>query len=240
MVIATTLPIDRPRISANQLGEFPFATPAKKLAILANQKFGNEHCAPYYHSACCTLLREFDAGQFKASAITREIMSLRSERARNRNHAARLENNALMLERFLQIRDATVPSAGLYEIVRRNALLDLDDVTISVRPEIMTRNPGTGFFALTKLRFSKSRISADSSEIVLLLILKYAQQLPVAGFQLDPQETRLVDCYSRTVVPAHTLPRLRENQLQAALREIRRLWPTIHGRDSDGEFRSNT
>lgn len=227
MVITTSLPLDQPRISANQLGEFPFATPAKKLAILTNQKFGNDHCAPYYQSASCALLREFDGGGFDSEAITIEITRLRHLPARNRNHAARLENNALMLERFLQIAANTVPAAGEHVVIRRNATLELDEVTISVRPEIMTTNVATGFFSLTKFRFSKSKVSADSSEVILLVLLKYAQRLNLPGLQVDPEETRLVDCYSRTVIPAHTLPRLREQQLQSAVREIRRLWPTI-------------
>lgn len=226
-MISTSPSIERPRISANQLGEFPFATPAAKIRMLTDQKFGNEHRAPYYHSASCAILRAFDDGEFDNDVIRAEIAKQRAIQARNKQHAAKLENNAVMLERFLSIDATLVPQAGEHLKVRRSALLELDDVTISVRPEIVTRDASGGFFSLTKFRLSQSRVSGDSSEIILLLLLKYAQRLNYPGLQLDPAETRLIDCYSRTLIPAHTLPRIREQQLQGALREIRRMWPTL-------------
>ncbi len=232
-MVISSLSIERPRISANQLGEFPFATPAAKTRMLADQKFGNSHRAPYYHSASCAIVRAFDDVEFDRDVIHVEIAKQRGTRARSRQHAAKLENNAVMLERFLSIGGPLVPAAGDHLKVRRNALLELDDVVISVRPEIITRNAATGFFSLTKFRLSQSRVSGDSSEIILLLLLKYAQRLNFPGLELDPAETRLIDCFSRAVIPAHMLPRLREQQLQAALREIHRLWPTLRRPDGD-------
>jgi hypothetical protein len=226
-MIITSSSIERPRISANQLGEYPFATPAAKIRMLTDQKFGNEHRAPYYHSASCAILRAFDGGEFDHGVIRAEIAKLRSTQARSKQHAAKLENNAVMLERFLLIDATLLPQTGEHLKIRRSAVLELDDVTISVRPEIITRNASAGFFSLTKFRLSQSRVSGDSSEIILLLLLKYAQRLNYPSLQLDPAETRLVDCFSRTLIPAHTLPRIREQQLQNALREIRRMWPTL-------------
>jgi len=234
MVIASHAPIERPRISANQLGEFPFATPAAKLRILRDQKFGNNNSAPYYHSASCAVIRAFDQGFLNRAEIEAEIAKLQGSPPRNDQHAAKLHNNMVMLQHVLTIEERLAPEADEYLKVRRNATIDIEDVTISVRPEIITRNAVTGTFALTKFRFSQSKVSADSSEIILLLVFKYGQRLVFPGFQLDPAETRLIDCYSKTVIPAHTLPRLREQQLQSALREIRQLWPKI--RRSGGDF----
>jgi hypothetical protein len=229
-MVISALPVERPRISANQLGEFFFLSPSEKIRKLTDQRYGNPHTSPYYHSASCAMLRAFDDARFDSAVLEAEIIKQRGTLARNRQHAAKLESNAVMLERFLSLAVPLVPTAGEHTKVRRNALIEIDDVTVSVRPEIITRNHTPGFFALTKFRLSQSRVSADSSEIILLLLLKYGQRLDL-GLQFDPAETRLVDCFSRTVIPAHTLPRLREQQLQAALREIRRLWPTLSPRE---------
>lgn len=227
MVIAQTVSLDQPHISGNQLGEFPFASTSRRLQMLTDQKFGNAIRAPYYHSATCTVLRSFCDGEFNQAVIATEMARLRGLPARNRYHAAKLNGNVQMLQRFLELTTPTVPATGEHTVIRRNAKLVLDDVVISVRPEITTRHPKTGLFSLTKFRFSKSKVSADSSEVILLLLLKYGQSLSRSGWQLEPAETRLVDCHARLVLHGHTLHRFREQQLQTALREIRRLWPHL-------------
>jgi hypothetical protein len=228
MVIANSLILaERPRISSNQLGLFPFATAAEKLRILRDQKFGNIVTAPYYQPALSAILGSFDGEDYSVEALKRAIDALRQRPAANRNQQAKWENNAEMLRRFASISTAVRPPAGDHRIVRQNATMELEGVTVSVRPEIVTLQRAAGLFSYTKLRFSKSRVSDDASEIILLVLLKFGQRQN-GERQLDPEGTRLVDCYARNVVAGHTVPRYREQQLSGALREINRLWPTIH------------
>lgn len=227
MVIAQTVTLDQPHISGNQLGEFPFVSLSRKTQILTDQKFGNAIRAPYYHAATCTVLRSIREGVVDREVIEAELARLRGLPARNRCQATKLTSNAEMLQRFLELTVQAVPDAGEHTIVRKNAKLVFDDVVVSVRPEVITRHPESGLFSLTKFRFSKSKVSADSSEIILLLLLKYGQTLSQSGWQLEPAETRLIDCHARQVLHGHLLPRYREQQLQAALQEIRRLWPHL-------------
>jgi hypothetical protein len=227
MVTASHLSVEQPRISANQLGVYPFLTPNEKLRTLRDQKFGNPFRSPYYHSAACSLLRAFQGDNFDRDEIEETIAQLELRTARNPNHAAKLRNNVEMLRRFLAIAGKAVPPEGEHRIVRRDARMELDGVVVSVRPEIVTLSRPTGLFSFTKLRFAKGKVSGDASEIILLVLLKYGQQTSIDGLQIDPESTRLVDCYSGEIIPGHTLPRIREQQLQAALREIRRLWPQI-------------
>lgn len=227
MILTVPSSLQTPKISLNSLGEFPFVSLRQKIEILTDQRFGNDIKAPYYHSASSAVLRAFDGTTFDHATIQATIERLRLIAPRSDQHAAKLENNVQMLERFLKLRDGVVPAMGSHGVVRRNAHLVLDGVTISVRPEFITRDPASGLFSLTKLRFSKSKVSADASEIILLVLFKYGQQLAVPGYQLDAENTRLIDCHAGTVIHAHHLPRLRETQLQAALREIHQLWPTL-------------
>lgn len=227
MLTLTNPPVDLPRISLNPLGEFPFVTEAKKVEILADQRFGNDFKAPYYQSASCATVRALKGHRLDPAEILEEIDKLRRTAPRSDQHAAKLGNNIEMLTRFLKIKGELVPSAGDRRAVRRSASLVLDGVTVSVRPEFIITDPRTGLFSLTKFRFSQSKVSGDASEIILLVLFKYGQQLVVPGFQLDPSATRLVDVHSGNIIFAHTLPRIRESQLQSALREIRHIWPNL-------------
>ncbi|MDX2186710.1 MAG: hypothetical protein SFV32_07250 [Opitutaceae bacterium] len=225
----TDPPLELPRISLNPLGEFPFISEAKKFQILTDQRFGNDIKAPYYQSASCAAVRALQDGHLEAAEIHAEIAKLRQIAPRSDHHAVKLENNIDMLARLLRIKGEAVPSTGDHRALRRSATMELGGVTVSVRPEFITTDARTGLFSLTKFRFSKSKVSADASEIILLVLLKYGQQLVLPGFHLDPSATRLVDAYSGNIIFAHTLPRIRESQLQSALRDICRIWPTLVG-----------
>ena len=61
--IASSL-VQSPRISANQLGEFVYASEKKQLDILRDQKFGNINAAPYYTAALRAVRRSFVNGHF--------------------------------------------------------------------------------------------------------------------------------------------------------------------------------
>jgi hypothetical protein len=221
---------ERPRISSNQLGEFVFATLAQKIRILRAQKFPDNIAPPYYQPAQDAILRAFDSGVFDLGSLAVDHSEIGGREAKTRNQAARWANNAAMVERFMELEPLARPLAGDHNVVRRNELLELEGVTISVRPEIVTRQ-SDGTFSYTKFRFSKSKVAVDASEIVLLLLLKFGQARSGNGLQIDPQHTKLVDCFARNVILGHALPRVREQQLTAALRQVVALWPTIRPTD---------
>jgi len=75
-------------------------------------------------------------------------------------------------------------------------------------------------------------ISEDAQEIVLLVLLHYGQQQSHGNLIFSMELTKLIDCFSRTVVFGHTIPRHRHQQLHSALAEIRTLWPNVLPRQS--------
>lgn len=228
--MVTSNSITQPRISANQLGEFVFATTAKKKRILQDQKYGNILTSPYYQPAQAAILAGFDAGIFDNQVLESGRIAILDRPADSSYQLIRRANNAEMVRRFSEISTQCAPPQGDYTFVKRNARLDIDGVTVSVRPEIVTTcNPH--LFSYTKLRFSKSPVSNDASDIVLLVLLKYGQQQSTSTSQLDPSSTKLIDCFARRVITGHSIPRVREVQLARALREIIALWPSIppHG-----------
>lgn len=221
---------DTPRVSANQLAEFAFATTAAKYAITRDQKFGNPYRAPYYQPALTGLLRSFHDGRYDRAHLHTAIELIENTTPTSPNHRSKLSNNAAMLRHFLVIAKEAAPPQGEHEVIRRNAYVELDGVWVSVRPEIITRQKR--FFSFTKLRFSKSKVSADASELILQILIEFGRRQEKDDNTLDIASTRLLDCFAKSVIFGHTLPKLREQQLRNALREYQSLWRIVQPPES--------
>jgi hypothetical protein len=230
--------IEQPKISLNQLGEFPFSTEKKKLEILRNQKFGNNISAPYYASAFYGILRSFKEGMFSQEILIAEAYRVSMSGAATVHQIKKRENNLKAIKSFSEIGNSANPPIGIHKIIHQNARIPLDGVIVSARPEIVTENSETRDFAFTKLRFSKSKVSADAQEIALLVLLHYGQQQSHEGLLFSMEKSRLIDCFSKTIIAGHTIGRHRYQQLHEALAEIRILWPTIRNA-GDRNNRSN-
>jgi hypothetical protein len=220
-----------PRISANQLGEFVFASEMKRLAILRDQKFGNVAAAPYYAPALAAVRRSFIRGHFSGKSLMHEARLLSDRQAQTPQKATKWANNALALRCFAEICEQSNPPPGEHRGVTRNAQLVLDGVTISVLPEFVTESLAGGYIAFTKLRFSKSKISSDVSEIVLLLLHYYGQRQSRTGLGFSFEYSKVVDCFSKSIIPGHAIGRYRDQQLHQALKLIRWLWPRIEPKE---------
>jgi hypothetical protein len=218
---------DQPRISSNQLGEYIYSSPKGKLRILRNQKFGNVFCAPYYGSALRGILKSFKEGEFSQDILLDQMRCLSETEIKSLHHLRRLENNIDALKSFADLGGIVNAPEGTHRVITRNALVPIDGVVISARPEIITESKKEGYSAFTKLRISKSKVSADAQEIVLLVLLHYGLQQSHDGLAFSMEKTRLIDCISKSVISGHTIGRQRDQQLHQALAEIRLIWPAI-------------
>ena len=227
MIQPAPLALKPPRISANQLGEFIFATDAKKISILQDQKFGNVSAAPYYAMSLAGARRSLLDGQFSVARLLAEAELVANREAETSRQATKWANNALALRSIAVISTQCNPPAGDHRHIHRNAQLLLDDVTVSIMPEIVTESLTGGYIAFTKLRFSKSKITLDVSEIVLLLLHYYGQRQSRAGLTFAFEQSKVIDCFSKTVILGHEIRRVRDQQIHRALAEIRQLWPRI-------------
>jgi len=225
---------DEPRISLNQLSEFPFASPRKKIEILYDQKYGNSFRAPYYTLALAACLRSFHDGKFDKQMLSDEAEKISLLTAKNRQQETKHANNVLAVQKLLEIGADADPLPGKHRLIRQNAWFRLNGVVISARPEIVTDNIQSGHFAFTKLRFSKSKVSADAQEIALLVLLYYGQQQDHDDLIFSIEKSKLVDCFSKSVIHGHSLTRFRYQQLQEALAEICILWPQIAHKNEIG------
>jgi hypothetical protein len=219
--------LDKPTMSLNELSEFPFASAKRKLRILHDQKFGNPFRQQYYQRATSGILRSLENGEFSQYALNRTLDEIASIEPRNRQQLVKLENNALAVHRFIEIGPAVNPPPGKHYRIHRNAKFILDHVIVSARPEIETHDLINSDFAFTKLRFSKSKVSADAQEIALLALLYYGQSERRDNLRFSIEKSKLIDCFSKTIVLGHKIGRHRYQQLHDALAEIYNLWPSI-------------
>jgi hypothetical protein len=216
-----------PRLSANELGNFVFATDAEKRRILRNQKFPKAVRVARYQSASLAVLRSLQNGIFSREALLEELKALQAKPAKTEYEASVRRTNIKALKRFLPICEKAAPAAGKQTIIRRNAVFEFGGVQISVRPDILTENVDGKFFTYSKLRFSSHKYSADASEIVLLLIQQFAEQQSFEGLDFDVSRARLVDCFSQQVFEAHNVSPYKGNLLMKSLKDIHALWPFI-------------
>lgn len=219
--------LEPPRISSNQLAEFAFASQEKRLTILLGQKFGNPSAAPYYIPASSAILRSLGKARFSADVLDEAAEAIAARPVSTRHQVSKRANNLAVLAHFGRIIERCNPPAGVHRIMRRNATIEIDGVMVSVLPEIVTENPEERFIAFTKLRFSKSKVSLDASEIILLLLHYYGQRQSRAGLEFDFGRSKIIDCFSETVIHGHSIGRHRDQQLHAALAHVRRMWPDV-------------
>lgn len=219
--------LSQPRFSANELGKFVFSTGAEKRRILRNQKFPKPIQAAYYQRASTAILRSLKGGSFSEAVLRGALHDIQTAPAETQHKMRVLRSNAKAVRRFLTISEHAAPATGEHLIIRRSAEFEFEGVRISVRPDILTTNPGSNFFTYAKLRISSDRYSPDASEVVLLLIQKFAEHQSFEGLGFDASRARLIDCLGQQVFEGHDVSPFKGQQLMKALTEIRALWPFV-------------
>jgi len=164
---------------------------------------------------------------FSEAALAEELESLKAKPIETEFQARVRPANITALRRFLPICEKATPPMGEHSIIRRNAIFEFQGVKISVRPDILTQNLKGKFFTYSKLRLSRHKYSSDASEIVLLLIQKFAEQQDFEGLNFDASRARLIDCFSQQVFEAHNVTPYKGKLLMKALKEIHSQWPFI-------------
>lgn len=226
---------EKPHISANELGKYVFSSPAGRVAILRAQKFKNPGPPSYYSPSERAIRKALQGNSFDKSVLMAEREKIHPKNPAKPYHQHKTKNNREILLRFYGFCQEAAPAEGAHS-KPRSAQLELEDVTISIRPEILTESHATGFFSLTKFYFSKHKVSADAADIVMLLLIKYGQAYPRPGLCFDLEATKLIDFYAAKIIHGHTIPRHREQQLLDALKDIQRRWPMIQPKPRKGFF----
>ena len=217
----------QPRFSANELGKFVWSSDAEKRRILRDQKFPKPIKTSYYQRASSAILGSLKGGVFSEEALRQALKRIQSTSAETPHKARVLRGNITAVRRFLNIHGKASPPTGEHSIIRRHAEFDFEGIRISVRPDILTKNIDGKFFTYSKLRISSDKYSLDASEVVLLLIQKFAEQQSFESLGFDASRARLIDCFSQQIFEGHDVSPFKGQQLMKALAQIRSMWPYI-------------
>jgi len=220
-----------PRISINKLGEYLTARPARRRAILHDQKFLPPYKAARYEHAKRAIVEYFMKG-FDATILEAHVSRLRLTSARSQHEQQNLQLSIEAILAFsatqdhLDLRNLTA-TAG-----RPNpAKLIMSGVRVSVCPELLlTRSGRKGRVTrgVVKLLFAKSRpVTPEAASYITTLLRQYCEQ----SLQF-PYETALKDCVLVDVFRGrlHTPPRSHKlllEDLKAACQEIAIVWDSI-------------
>jgi hypothetical protein len=218
---------NQPRLSANELGKFVWSSDAEKRRILRDQKYPKPIKVSYYQQASSTILRSLKEGVFSEDILREGLQKIQSMPAETPHKARVLRGNIRAVRRFLTIHEKAAPPIGEHVIVRKNAEFEFEGIRISVRPDILTKHINGKFFTYSKLRISADRYSLDASEIVLLLIQKFAEHQSFEGLGFDSSRARLIDCLSQQIFEGHDVSPYKGQQLMKALAQVRSMWPFV-------------
>lgn len=223
--------IQSPHISANKLGEFVFASDAKKRSILKTLKFPSTFKNGRYPEPKSAFLHfmadpKHDTSVFeqKRNQVAAKIAITDWAKSNKKNCIDALDHLAYCASNILSNQLKYIAEKGLsnedYDRAIRN-------VTIHLKPEILLRDQKSGEVkGFIKLFFSKSRpIDSLEAGIIVGAIKNHLEELHERKF--NASNCLVMDVFHRRKFEAPKFMQVNTNQIRMACAEIAVLWPTI-------------
>ncbi len=219
----------KPRISINKLAEYLTAAPARRRAIVKEQKYPATFRTVWYDAACTAIVQFLCAEEPDEEKLVSEIERLYTKTPANESEETKLRTNAEALEAFLEGHDhLSVEGFKGIPGVNTPAKLVIAEVELSVRPDVMLNGSvrGKTVGGAIKLYFSKeTKLTDKSAPYISALVHKFV----LDKTKTDPsrRHCQVFDVFGKTVeeAPASTKTRMRD--VEAACEEIRLLWTVV-------------
>lgn len=219
----------KPRISVNKLAEYLTASPARRRAIVKEQKYPPTFRAIWYDAACTAIVQFLCAEEPNEEALVNEIERLYTKKPANESEEAKLRTNAEALEAFLDgYEQLTLDEFKATPGVNDAAKIVIAEVELSVRPDVMLNGEvrGKSVGGAVKLYFSKeTKLTDESAPYISALIHKFV--LDKTKVEPSRRHCQVFDVFGKRVdeAPASTKTRMRD--IEAACEEIRLLWGVL-------------
>lgn len=219
----------KPRMSLNKLGEYLTATrPGRRRSIIKEQRKPRDFIVARYTRAEQAIKEYFTTHRPDTDQLRRAIASL-SDLAHQKDwegQTAELCTKALIS--FLNIAEQ-VPTNGYTPVEGDNTApkLHLAGVDISVRPEILLTDQGSGVIVGgIKLYLGKTHpLSDEALSMIGTVFYRYlADTLAGDSASVTPQNCFVVDVFAGKVVHAPKTYKRNMQHVRAACNEIAILW----------------
>lgn len=222
---------NKPEISINKLGEFLFASAAKKRSIVKTFKYPSTFKIARYSTPKSAFVdymldEQHDASIFK---LKRELVLLRKADTPWKVNTIQcclqaiedlLQCAGMHLVPYLQYKS----QAGLPKGAKSR---NIENVTVHIAPDIILIDKKTAQIAGgIKLVFSKSR-AVDFQEGVAISCTVKDHIEKFYGQTVPGNNCITIDVFHRRCIPAAENAKPIADQVKKACKEIRELWPTI-------------
>lgn len=227
-----------PRISVNKLGEYLTATPARRRRIVHDAKFPSAFMVARYTAAENAIADWICTGCTDDLMLAQAMATLENAEPGSRFSRIRRDCCLQALDRAGDLRERLNLPTDSVSYVRTNTAIPVmfDEVTVSIRPEVLIYTRGTtnngdqqrrlaGVKLYLSKQFPLNQQSADYVTTLLWrsLVVRSAQELLL----LNHQQIKMVDVFAGEV---YTLPKAHKQRLKeiaAACSEIQDRWEAI-------------
>lgn len=221
-----------PRLSVNKLCEYTAAKATRQRQILRDQKFPTDFKGMYHREAAGAIAACLASGLEDLDPLARATSLLEQMPADKIGTARRINANLDALEAFAGMLD-DIKLNGLTPSLGPNSapLLQIQNVQISIRPEIMLSAPGRKADTLIgsiKLHFPRSFcLNEETSGFVSALLQEWHRtHQPDAGTVSGPM-CYVLDIGAKRVWPGVKSTTARMREIASECRNIAALWPSI-------------
>lgn len=220
-----------PHISANKLGEFMFATQAKKRSILKTIKFPSPFKSGRYPEPQSAFVNFMTDPNHNPSIFEQKKNQLNLKAAVSDYAKANKINCLAAIDHIVASIDTLL--AGQLKYVGQKKLTNEDydkainNVTLHLKPTVLLEDKKTGEVkGFIKLVFSKSRVIDHlEAQTILSAIKSHLEELH--DITLQPANCILLDVFRQRKFQAPKFSQVNKTQLRMLCAEIAELWPTI-------------
>lgn len=222
-----------PRMALNALAQYMAAPPARREAILRDQKYPADFRVLWYDYANRAILSYLLDSDRDGGILTTAEQRIRALPADDRNESQKLRDNADAVAAFAACRSSITFDNLKARRRSQEGNIVIEGVTISVRPEVVLEGHYRGSECIggIKLYLSKNTRLGDSglamAGAVLHLFLE-RNAPPDSG--CATRHCTVIDVFGRACSCAPRAVVRRRNDIEAACREIAQRWPTIQRR----------
>ncbi|WP_437648382.1 hypothetical protein [Sorangium sp. So ce362] len=225
-------PRSSPRISVTKLGEYTVATPARRRAIVREQRNPKGFIVLRYERARPALVEFFAAGATDPNPLVDVVGTLASTIPSSDWSGQDLQLSSEALEAFLDICDdfdleGLVATAGAHAAPK----LSIAGVDVSVRPDVVLRGTyrGKSVVGAMKFHFSKTNVLTEDAGLNVATVMhQYVEaHLLAAGDAASPRHCAVLDVFTKRWYRAPTAFRLRRTSVAAACQEVALWWPAV-------------
>jgi len=216
----------KPKISANKLGEYINSSPSRRKTIVKDQKYPKGYIVTRYNGAKKGIIDYFVNGKGDRRIIEEQVKGLI---LKSYNTDFRRKDNELSIQALQIFASNNIPSVEKHRTSRFEKNLNnltIEGVNVSVQPDILIQGEISGkeFIGAIKIHISKTfSLSEMSGKYVSVLVHRFLES-EYPNKNIRPEFCISLDIFTGKFFTAPRAFKSLRKDIEAACNEIRLLW----------------